>query len=464
MVSAERRDSLETWRLVIIGDNGAKTLITCDQAEYTLPQVQIPARQRIAENINRVVKLEFGLRIISLDEIVLPDPGLTGHALYHAAVSIEPDQTPRGGTDWVFTRSLAATLSRGGDFAAVEAFLSKLEIPGGHGATQPFLKLDWFTKTRKWIERRLRPHSLHLTGQFRQLNASSTFSLIRFETNRTAVWFKAVGEPNVRECAVTLTLAGMCPDYLPSILAIKRTWNAWLSLQATGESLASNADIDRWKTAASSLANLQIGAMSGLEKLLKAGAHDLRTPRLLTLIEPFFEFAKDSTGRSPLQSSGNLTLLELSDLKEVVRAVLDELSSFHLTDTVGLMDLNPGNIFCTADHAIFLDWAEGFVGSPLFSFEYLVQHFRRTVAREPSTEEQFRNAYLEQWREHVPPNELRRIVALSPLAALFGYASTVWSTGQTSPAWTARWERYLLQLVRKMKNAAPKAVLQGVRP
>ena len=227
---------------------------------------------------------------------------------------------------------------------------------------------------------------------------------------------------------------------------------------------AENAGIDRWKTAASSLANLQIGAMNASEKLLKAGAHDLSTPRLLTLVEPFFEFARDSTGRSPLQSSSNLTLLELSDLKEVVQAVLDELSSFQLTDTVGLMDLNPGNIFCSADHAVFLDWAEGFVGNPLFSFEYLVQHFRRTGVREPSAEEQFRNAYLEQWREHVPPNELRRIVALSPLAALFGYAATVWSAGQTSPAWTARWERYLLQLVRKMKNDVPKSVLQGVRP
>ena len=464
MVSAECGDSPETWRLVITRDNGAKTLITRDQTEYTLPQVQIPARQRIAENLNRVVEREFGLRIISLDEIVLPDPGLTGHALYHAAVSIEPDQTPRGGTGWVFTRSLAATLSRGIDFAAVEAFLSKLEIAGGHGATQPFLKFDWFTKTRKWIERRLRLHSLHLTGQFRQLNASSTFSLIRFETNRGAVWFKAVGEPNVRECAVTLTLAGLCPSFLPSILASNRRYNAWLSAEAAGESLAETAGIDRWKTAASSLANLQIGAMSGSEKLLKAGAHDLRTPRLLTLVEPFFEFARDSTGRSPLQSSSNLTLLELSDLKEVVQAVLDELSSFQLTDTVGLMDLNPGNIFCSADHAVFLDWAEGFVGNPLFSFEYLVQHFRRTVVRDLSTEEQFRNAYLEQWREHVPPNELRRIVALSPLAALFGYAATVWSAGQTSAAWTARWERYLLQLVRKMKNDVPKGVLQGVRP
>lgn len=464
MVSPEGEGSLETWRLVLFGDDGAKILITCDQAEYTLPQVQIPARQRIAENINRVVEREFRLRIISLDEIVLPDPGLTGNARYHAALSIEPDQTPRGGTDWVFTRSLAATLSRGVNFAAVEAFLSKLDIAGRHGATQPFLKLDWFTKTKKWIERKLRPHALHLTGQFRQLNASSTFSLIRFETNRRAVWFKAVGEPNTREYAVTLTLAAMCPDLLPSVLASNRRWNAWLSAEAAGESIAENAGIDRWKTAASNLANLQIGTMSGSEKLLKAGAHDLRTPRLLSLVEPFFEFAADATGRSPLQSSSNLTLLELSDLKGVVRAVLDELTSFHLTDTVGLMDLNPGNIFCTANRAIFLDWAEAFVGNPLFSFEYLFQHFRRTGAREPSTEEQFRNAYLEPWRNHIPPKHLSRIISLSPIAALFGYAATVWSAGRTSPAWTARWERYLLQLVRKMKNDAPASVLEGVRP
>jgi Phosphotransferase enzyme family len=263
---------------------------------------------------------------------------------------------------------------------------------------------------------------------------------------------------------VTLTLAGMCPDYLPSILASKRAWNAWLTLEAPGDSLAANADIDRWKTAASSLASLQISSVDGSEKLLKAGAHDLRPPRLLALVEPFFEFASDSTGRSPLQSSGNLTLLEVSDLKEVVRAVLDELDGLHLSDTVGHMDLNPGNIFCTSDRAIFLDWAEGFVGNPLFSFQYLLQHFRRTFAREPATEEQFRNAYLEPWRNRIPPKNLQRTLSLSPVAALFGYAATVWSAAQTSPAWTARWERYLLRLVRKMKNDVPVSVPQGVRP
>ena len=58
------------------------------------------------------------------------------------------------------------------------------------------------------------------------------FSLIRFETNREPVWFKAVGKPNIREWAVTLALAGLCPDCVPQSWPVQRRWNASLALQA----------------------------------------------------------------------------------------------------------------------------------------------------------------------------------------------------------------------------------------
>ena len=103
----------------------------------------------------------------------------------------------------------------------------------------------------------------------------------------------------------------------------------------------------------------------------------MRVSRLLSILDPFFQFAADCTGRLPLQCSNDLTLLEISDLKNVVRTTLQDLESLHLTDSVGHMDLNPGNIFVTSERAVFLDWAEAFVGSPLFSFEYLLQHFHR---------------------------------------------------------------------------------------
>jgi thiamine kinase-like enzyme len=191
------------------------------------------------------------------------------------------------------------------------------------------------------------------------------------------------------------------------------------------------------------------------DSLLVAGAHDLRVSRLLSILEPFFQFIADSTRRLPLQTSKNLTLLEVSELKDIVRLTLQELDGLRLFDTVGHMDLSPANIFGSTGRAVFLDWAEAFVGDPLFSFEYLLQHFRRKFSRDAPLEERFRNAYLKAWRAKIPPKHLERALLLSPLSALFGYAATIWASAQADSAQLPSRERYLLSLVRKMKDEVP---------
>ena len=73
---------------------------------------------------------------------------------------------------------------------------------------------------------------------------------------------------------------------------------------------------------------------------------------------------------------------------DIVRLTLQELDGLRLLDTVGHMDLSPANIFGTTGRAVFLDWAEAFVGDPFFSFEYLLQHFRRKFLRDSHLEEE----------------------------------------------------------------------------
>lgn len=456
MSASKNGHSLETWRLLIVRREGEEVLVRTTGARHVLPQVEIPAQQRIAANINPVVEREFGLRVISLYEVVVPgDLARPERVPYHAVAAICPAQQPPGDSSWICTRSLSpGGFARAEDFAAIDALRSALETRGADRAARPFLEPDWFAGVRKWIARSLRPHCLRLSGKFRQFNASPTFSLIRFETSHSPVWFKAVGAPNFRERAVTLILAQRCPDFLPRILASRERWNAWLSLQAPGKSLGSRGEIGRWKSAARSLARLQIASRQDGERLLTAGAHDLRVSRLLSLLDPYFQFVADCTGRSPLQSSKNLTLLEVSELKDVTRAVLRDFDGLGLAETVGHMDLSPGNIFCTAGRAVFLDWAEAFVGSPIFSFEYLLQHFRRTVSREPSLAAAFRNAYLQPWRGRIPPKDFRRALLLAPLAALFAYAVTIWSCSEAGSPQQPFRERYLLSLTRKMRTEA----------
>jgi len=67
---------------------------------------------------------------------------------------------------------------------------------------------------------------VRLTGKFRQLNASPTFSLIRLETNGVALWFKATGKPNEHELAIALSLARLFPRYVPRVLGLTRLGTA----------------------------------------------------------------------------------------------------------------------------------------------------------------------------------------------------------------------------------------------
>lgn len=456
---------LETWLLLIVRRGGEEILLSTDGAKYTLPRVHFPAQERISININRAVEREFGLRVISLYQVIPGGPAPPVDCLYHAVSAVPSAQMPTGDYRWISTRPLTPNLfSEERDFAAIEALRLGLEAARTDHAAEPFRNPGWFPEVKNWVDRSLRPYSLFLSGEFEQFTACPSFSLIRFETNRESVWFKAVGEPNLREWTLTLALARLCPDFIARTLAARRRWNAWLSLETPGESLATKAEPRCWEQAAASLASLQIRSVTDTGKLLEAGAHDLRVPRLLSLLDPFFEFATRATGRSPLERSKNLTPLEVSELKDSVRFSLQELEGLGRFETVGHMDLNPGNIFCTPDRAVFLDWAEGFVGNPLVSFEYLLQHFRRTALAAPILEVEFRNAYLKPWRNRISPKDLERALALSPLVALFAYAATVWSSPPADSPQQLLRERYLLGLVRKMKGEALQVGGERVEP
>jgi hypothetical protein len=95
--------------------------------------------------------------------------------------------------------------------------------------------------------------------------------LIYAATNGPGVWFKAVGEPNLREYAVTCALNQLGSAYLPQILAMHDGWHGWLALEISGHRLDEIWDIRYWKNAANSLAALQLESLGSTEALLPAG-------------------------------------------------------------------------------------------------------------------------------------------------------------------------------------------------
>jgi hypothetical protein len=314
--------------------------------------------------------------------------------------------------------------------------------------------LGWFKQLIEWTKEVMEPKGLRLNGNIRQLNASPAFSLIRLETTDTAVWFKAVGEPNLREFPITLTLAELFPAYLPAILASKPAWNGWLSAEAEGINLSETQEPRFWEAAGTALAGLQVKSVSAPQRLLDLGARDLRAGTLSDLVHPFLDVMGRLMDQQSKVPPPIVSRRELASVEESIQVALGLVRESGIADTLGHLDLNPGNIVVSQDRCVFLDWAEAFVGHPFFSFRYLLEHFRREVGIDRALEERLIAAYAAEWRRLISPADLTAAFALAPLLAVFAYAvgSGVWRDEQRLQ--DSRTAGYLRGLTRRMNREA----------
>jgi hypothetical protein len=278
--------------------------------------------------------------------------------------------------------------------------------------------------------------------------------LVRFETSGPAVWFKAVGKPNLREFPITFALAKLFPQYLPPILAARPEWNGWLALEVEGTSLGETQDIRHWKPAASALAKLQIESTDRSPVLIDSGARDLRASGLLKLVRPFLDamgqlMEKQTKVPPPVVSRSELILLG-----ERIEEALSLSTDLGIPDALGHLDLNPGNLIVSEGQCVFLDWAEAYVGNPLFSFQYLVEHFRRMAGVDATAKSGLTSAYAEEWQSVFSPEHLADALAFAPMLAVFACAAASDAWADQSRLQDPKFAGYLRSLTRRMHHEA----------
>ena len=152
------------------------------------------------------------------------------------------------------------------------------------------------------------------------------------------------------------------------------------------------------------------------------GAHDLRFDVLLSAIEPFFDVVGHLMDEQTRTLPAILSRAELSLLRVLVDDALTLLADLQIPNTLGHLDLNLGNILVSPHECIFLDWAEAYVGFPLFSFEYLLEHSRRQDEMRADHRSRIVDAYTTPWRQRLSNDHMAEALPLAPLAAVFAYA------------------------------------------
>jgi hypothetical protein len=191
MESTQQSDR-ETYRAIVLGRGGNELLLKPAGEGFLLLSVEIPRWQRLAENMTVAIRNEWGQEAICLFNPDVSVPVTAPNDHNYQVMECSGPARPHPGAEWVHVSSLSErTFAEPADQVAVQRSLAECDRDAGAAALGPFARLGWFRELQGWIEEVIWPLGFHLAGSFSQLNASPSFSLVRFETSGPAVWFKA---------------------------------------------------------------------------------------------------------------------------------------------------------------------------------------------------------------------------------------------------------------------------------
>jgi Phosphotransferase enzyme family len=440
--------TLDRYRVVLLRNRGSEVLVAGTRPAFTLPAVEVPSHERVAEHTTLALKAGYGIDAICLFETEVQAQGVETQIRCQAMEVTVPTCEVPPDTAWFSAETLfGQSFADAKDLDALTTVFQQLSEFQSAKARGPFGKPEWIRELLSWIETKIACYGLCLTGRIRQLNASPTFALIRLETNGTAMWFKAVGEPNLREFPVSVALSALFPGFVPTVIATHEAWNGWLTMEFSGTSLSECQDSGIWELAAKNLAHLQIESAGKIVLLLEAGCRDMRLPTLFALVDPFIESMSDLMRQQQKTPPAILDDATLQDLGNDIKRALGAMAELGIPDTLGHLDFNPGNILCSRDQCIFLDWAEAFVGSPFLTLEYLREHCARL---ESTNGRELRSAYREEWLCTLSQEAISSAFEVAPLLAVFAYAAglAAWQNQSTLKDRSAA--GYLRSLTRRM--------------
>jgi len=441
----------DTYWLIVLNQPGTAVLLNTRDGEYELPLVKILRFTRPAEEITTLVQDQWHIPSVLLySSIVEPRPEAVYSAVLEAQVRV--CSLPEG-MDWFPVHHAINHLVANKERRVLESSYLKVTRRASREDPEPFSRLGWLRDLQNWVRGVIRPLGMTLGG-FHQLNGCETFSLVRFDTTHNPLWFKAVGKPNLHEFPITVALAELFPEYLPSLLATRPACHGWLMADAGGPPLSELKESSAWEQAATALAGLQIESVGTTANLSAAGCRDLRLDTLLELVDPFLDVIADLMQQQTKVPQIILSRYELSELAVTLKNGLCCLQSLSIPDTLGHHDFNPGNILVGSGHCVFIDWAEAHFSHPFLTFEYFVSHLRKDFPAAVRFEDAIRSSYVRQWESVAAPEHVAEAFLFSPLVAVFAYSVAGNSWRDPERLKIPQVPGYLRSLTRRMKREA----------
>jgi phosphotransferase family enzyme len=452
---SDEQSSQQIYRLVITRRAATEVLLNALGPARQLPSLHVRPAERLAVQLTQGAK-----DCCDIDTYCLFVPGFSavpGHwrgAKYAVLESVEQDGNAPAGTEWICVRAaLSESTLSAEECDGLRNSMEEMDRNITNPSKRPFARPGWIRELFAWIQDQFEQNEIRTTGQFEQLTAGPSFSLIRFETTGNALWFKATGEPKLHEMPITRTLACLLPSYVPEILGVHPGWNAWLSRECEGATL-DTLDAWAWTKTAETLARLEIASLGKCRALLECGCRNLTVAKLFREIDPFLARMSERMALQTKQPPAVLSDSDIALLREALEQACSVLQDLDLPDVLGHIDFNPGNIVVSPDRCKFLDWAEGSLMSPFLTFAYLREYARPSQVFGPGFQSQLAGAYLRPWRPLLSPSDLARGMELSSLVAVYAYALAIDEQRLQPMLESPELAGFLRSLARRMQREA----------
>jgi hypothetical protein len=240
-------------------------------------------------------------------------------------------------------------------------------------------------EAEEWIRLHVEP-----TGAIELEKERPWARTLRVPTADGPVWFKAAGGVQLFEPRLTARLGDRWPDRVAEVIAHDEP-RAWLLLRDAGTAIGVYGNPpEAWHAVLPRYAELQMGEAEHAADHLAHDVPDRRLGRLPALYEDL------ASRELPIDAEDHERLRAAAPR---FAALVEELASHGIPETIQHDDLHFANVFSKDDELRVLDWGDACISHPFISLVVPLQFLVEVSGRSPDDPwlPLLRAAYLEPW-------------------------------------------------------------------
>lgn len=441
---------VQTFRLIVV-NRESEVAVLHGHGNPSLPEVAIPLFARTVQAVTRECRDRFGVRLF----VMFAGKRRPFCTSFMVARLQQECELPNG-FSWRDPDTLSPALSAECALTLREALDEYSQYNSG-AIPSNFARYGALDDLRAWYEPILRFGNLTEIA-IEQHNGDAFFALFRItaqsdcgNAHKTHLWVKAVGDPNVREFAVSRTIAKEFPYNSPTVLAEKPEWNAWLMEAVEGYELDVQLDGRPWGKAGSHFATIQTQFIDREDELISIGCKDWRVPEVIMRLEPLFEHMVEAMGRQSKSPPARLTRQELRDMAVKCRDLCWRVEDLAIPDTLAHGDFSPHNILIRWGWPIYIDWAESYLTFPFVTWEYYKNRLLKDHPEHAHWLPRMQKLYERQWLGILGSARIARAMELVPPYAVL-ISALYCSTGDVCKGIPEAMEPMKRALVRRLQR------------